>query len=101
MVVGAYTPDKQQVGYLRVVSDRATFAWIADVYVDELHRGKGLATAMMRFALEHPQYQGLRKWALATRDAHELYKSVGFTPLPAPERWMMYRPPDAPVVPDN
>lgn len=91
LVLGAYK-DGEQIGYLRVVSDKATFAWICDVYVDEAHRGKGLARAMMRFALEHPEHQGLRRWVLATRDAHGVYQAVGFDPLPVPDRWMMYAP---------
>jgi GNAT superfamily N-acetyltransferase len=93
LVVGAYLDDVQ-VGYLRVVSDRATFAWIADVFVDPDHRGKQIANAMLRFALEHPEHQQLRRWILATRDAHEVYSQVGFIPLPHPERFMILKPAD-------
>jgi GNAT superfamily N-acetyltransferase len=92
LVVTAYL-QATQVGYLRVVSDRATFAWIADVFVDPAHRGKGIATAMLRFALEHPAHQNLRRWILATRDAHDVYASIGFVPLPNPERFMILKPP--------
>jgi GNAT superfamily N-acetyltransferase len=92
LVVGAYF-QAQQVGYLRVVSDRATFAWIADVFVDPAHRGKGVATAMLRFALEHPTLPNLRRWVLATHDAHDVYASVGFSPLPHPERFMILKSP--------
>lgn len=88
LVIGAYRGD-QQVGYLRVVSDQTTFAWVCDVFVDPAHRGQGIAKAMVRFALEHPDHQGLRRWVLATRDAHPIYSAVGFTPLPSPERWMV------------
>ncbi len=95
LVVGAYR-DNVQAGYLRVVSDQATFAWVCDVFVEEAHRGQGLAKAMVRFALEHPDYQGLRRWVLATRDAHGVYAEVGFMPLPSPERWMIYLPSKAP-----
>jgi GNAT superfamily N-acetyltransferase len=91
LVLGAYK-DCEQVGYLRVVSDKATFAWICDVYVDEAHRGKGLARAMVRFAQQHPEHQGLRRWVLATRDAHGVYQAVGFDPLATPDRWMIYAP---------
>jgi GNAT superfamily N-acetyltransferase len=91
LVVGAYLND-EQAGYLRVISDRATFAWVADVFVDEAHRGKGLAKAMLRFCLDHADYQGLRRWVLATKDAHDVYASLGFTPLPEPQRWMIYKP---------
>ena len=94
LVVGAYL-ENVQVGYLRVVSDRATFAWICDVWVDHPHRGRGLAKAMLRFALAHPEHQGLRRWVLATRDAHEIYAACGFTPLPEPQRWMIRRATDA------
>ena len=93
LVVGTYLFE-EQVGYLRVVSDRATFAWIADVFVDPAHRGRGLATAMLRFALEHPAHQGLRRWTLATRDAHAVYAKFGFMPLPHPERFMIFKPVD-------
>jgi GNAT superfamily N-acetyltransferase len=91
LVVSAYL-EGEQVGYLRVVSDRATFAWICDVVVDEAHRARGLGKAMVRYAQEHPEHQGLRRWLLATRDAHEVYRSVGFEPLPAPDKWMTYIP---------
>lgn len=93
LVVGAYNGGTQ-VGYLRVVSDRATFAWICDVFVDEAHRGRGIARAMVRFALEHPDHQGLRRWLLATQDAHGVYSQCGFIPLPAPDRWMILLSPD-------
>ena len=94
MVVGAYARDGgRQVGYLRVVSDRATFAWVADVFVDEAHRKRGLARAMTRFALDHPEHQGLRRWLLATRDAQSVYRELGFITLPQPERWMVFLPP--------
>ncbi|MGH7178578.1 MAG: GNAT family N-acetyltransferase [Tepidisphaeraceae bacterium] len=91
LVVGAYL-DGVEVGYLRVVSDCATFAWVCDVFIDEKHRGVGLATAMLRFAMSHPTHQNLRRWVLATRDAHRVYETCGFAPLPFPERWMMYKP---------
>lgn len=91
LVVGAYR-DGEQVGYLRVVSDRTTFAWVCDVFVDEAHRGRGLARAMVRFALEHPEHQGLRRWLLATADAHGVYQAIGFEPLVAPERWLALLP---------
>jgi GNAT superfamily N-acetyltransferase len=91
LVVGAYFNDLH-VGYLRVVSDRATFAWIADVFVDPDHRGRGIATAMLQFTLEHPQHQNLRRWLLATRDAHDVYAKCGFEPLPHPERFMILKP---------
>jgi GNAT superfamily N-acetyltransferase len=87
LVIGAYL-DSTQVAYTRIVSDCATFAWICDVFVDEPHRGRGLARAMVSFALAHPKHQNLRRWLLATRDAHGVYREFGFDPLPNPERWM-------------
>ncbi len=91
LLVGTYLEDVQ-VGYLRVISDRATFAWICDVWVDEPHRGNGIGRAMVRFALKHPEHLGLRRWVLATRDAHGVYTEAGFQPLPEPDRWMTLRP---------
>ena len=93
LVVGAFW-ENEQIGCLRVVSDKATFAWIADVFVTEPHRHQGLARAMVRFALTHPDHQGLRRWMLATRDAHALYAPLGFTTLPEPDQMMLYRPPN-------
>ncbi|MCW3099351.1 MAG: acetyltransferase [Chthonomonadaceae bacterium] len=98
LVVGVYQRSErenepgQQVGYMRVISDKATFAWIADVFVDEAHRGQKIASAMVRFALAHPEHQGLRRWVLATLDAHPVYAGVGFIPLPEPARWMIHLP---------
>jgi GNAT superfamily N-acetyltransferase len=99
MVVGSYA-DGVQVGYLRVVSDKTTFAWICDVIVDEAFRGRGIGRALVRFALDHPDYQTLRRWVLATRDAQGVYAECGFQPIDIPERWMMYRPNPVPGVDD-
>ena len=88
LVLGAFSNDSL-VGYCRIVSDRTTFAWICDVWVDELARGQGIAKAMVRAAISDPEHQALRRWVLATKDAHELYKGCGFVPLPEPERWMV------------
>jgi ribosomal protein S18 acetylase RimI-like enzyme len=94
LVIGAYDTEQEgrQVGYVRIVSDRATFAYLCDVYVDEDYRGRGIARAMVRYALEHPEHQGLRRWMLATRDAHDVYRGLGFDSLPSPERWMTLLP---------
>jgi len=81
-------------GFARVVTDRATFAYLADVYVDEAVRGQGGATAIMNAVSAHPDLQGLRRWLLATRDAHGLYERYGFTPLTHPERLMQRHDPD-------
>ncbi|WP_026096922.1 GNAT family N-acetyltransferase [Ideonella sp. B508-1] len=77
-----------QVGFGRVITDRATFAYLADVYVLDEHRGKGLSKRLMDAVLGHPELQGLRRMLLATRDAHSLYAKYGFTPLAAPDRMM-------------
>lgn len=79
---------RAQVGFARVVSDRATVAYLGDVYVLEAHRGRGLSKWLMEVIAGHPELQGLRRWILLTRDAHGLYRKVGFTPLASPDRWM-------------
>ncbi|HXB01350.1 MAG TPA: GNAT family N-acetyltransferase [Opitutaceae bacterium] len=85
---GAYTEACEQVGLARVISDFATFAWLADVYVLDAHRGHGLSKALMRAVVSHPRLQGLRRFQLVTRDAHNLYAQFGFTPLAHPARQM-------------
>jgi GNAT superfamily N-acetyltransferase len=80
--------DNQQVGFGRVVTDYATFAWIADVFVLSEHRGHGLSKWLIEVMLSHPKLQGFRRWVLATKDAHGLYERFGFIPLHRPERWM-------------
>ena len=83
----------QQVGFARVVTDRATFAYFADVYVLEAHRRQGLARRLLEAVFAHPDLQGLRRMMLATRDAHGLYAGYGFKPLAAPDRLMeVHRP---------
>jgi GNAT superfamily N-acetyltransferase len=86
---GVYAPDGRQVGFARVVTDYATFAWLCDVYIEAGERGKGLGKRLVESVVAHPELQGLRNFILATRDAHELYRSYGgFESLPNPERWM-------------
>lgn len=85
---GLFAPDGSQVGFARVVTDRATFAYLADVYVLDAHRGHGLARWLVEVIQGHPELQGLRRWMLATRDAHGLYQKLGYRPLAAPERFM-------------
>ncbi len=77
-----------QIGLARVVTDRATFAYLCDVYVLEAYRGQGLGKWLIGTVRHHPELQGLRRWSLATRDAHGLYRHFGFTGLAAPENWM-------------
>jgi GNAT superfamily N-acetyltransferase len=83
-----------QVGFARVITDRATFAYVADVFVVPAHRGRGLSKWLMRCILRHPDLQGLRRWMLATQDAHGLYRQYGFSELKSPERWMEIHRPD-------
>jgi GNAT superfamily N-acetyltransferase len=85
-------PTSWQVGYARMVTDRATFAYLADVFIDENHRGKGLGKWLVEVILTHPQLQGLKRILLATRDAHKLYEQCGFTSINNPERYMVYNP---------
>jgi GNAT superfamily N-acetyltransferase len=77
-----------QVGFARVITDKATFAYLCDVYVLETHQGQGLGTWLMETVCSHPDLQGLRRFVLVTRDAHGLYEKFGFTQLEAPERYM-------------
>lgn len=81
-----------QVGYARLVGDKTTFGWIADVFVQEGHRGRGIARAMVRYFLSHPEHQTLRRFILATRGAQPVYAGIGFVQLPHAERWMAFMP---------
>ena len=83
-----------QVGFARVISDFATFAYIGDVFVLERYRGRGLSKWLMRCIMDHPRLQGLRRWSLVTRDAHGLYSQFGFRPLASPDRWMELHDPE-------
>ena len=85
---GLYHASDGQIGFARVVTDRATFAYLADVYVLESHRGQGLSKWMMALIVAHPELQGLRRFMLGTKDAHGLYAQYGFTPLANPARMM-------------
>ena len=77
------------IGLARVVSDYTTFAWLCDVFIHEDYRGHGLGKWLMETVHSHPELQGLRRWLLATKDAHGLYSQFGWVPLEPPERWMM------------
>lgn len=93
IVAGAFEAETgRQVAFARVVTDQATFAWLCDVIVDPAHRGKGLAKRMCRELDADPRLQTLRRWCLATRDAHSLYAQFGFEPVPE-GRWMEKRLP--------
>lgn len=86
---GLYRPDGAQIGYCRVITDQATFAWLADVFVHESARGAGLGVALVAFAVDNPDLAGLRRWMLGTADAQTLYGRFGFAALPHPERIML------------
>jgi GNAT superfamily N-acetyltransferase len=80
----------EQIGFARAVTDRSTFAWIADLYIEEPHRGHGLGKRLVTAILEHPELQGLRRVMLATADAHGLYRQFGFIQLEGDERFMAW-----------
>ena len=84
---GVYDGSRQ-VGFARVVTDRAVFAYLCDVFIHEDYRGHGLGKWLMETVHAHPELQGLRRWMLATRDAHGLYEHYGWSPLANPGRWM-------------
>lgn len=91
---GVYDGEKQ-IGFARVVSDKATFAYVGDVFILEEYRGCGLSKRLMKEMVSHPELQGLRRWVLATKDAHGLYEQFDFAGLKFPERWMERTAPDA------
>lgn len=86
---------ENQIGFARVVSDFATFAYVGDVFVLEEFRGRGLSKWLMEAIMNYPDLQGLRRWILATKDAHSLYEKFGFQALKHPERWMEKPAPNA------
>lgn len=96
---GVYNGN-EQVGFARVLTDYATFAWVADVFILPAHRGQGLSKWLMEVILAHPDLQGFRRWVLATKDAHELYRKYGFQQLKRPERWMERPDPNMKEAPD-
>ena len=85
--LGAYR-DGVQVGFARMITDHATFAWLADVWVEEGARGQGLGRRIVAWFLDHPKFEGIRRFALATRDAHGVYASMGYHPLIEPSIYM-------------
>jgi len=91
---GVYEGERQ-IGFARVVSDLATFAYLGDVFILDEFRGRGLSKWLMEAIVSHPGLQGLRRWILATRDAHGLYEQFEFASLRFPERWMERTAPDA------
>lgn len=86
---GAYEPGGSMVGGARVVTDYATFAWLCDVFVVDAHRGEGLGVAIVAAVCEHPRLRQVKRFVLATVDAHDLYRRFGFETLENPDRFMM------------
>lgn len=85
--------DGRQVGFVRVLSDRVAFAYLMDVFVIPEERGKGYAKILLQTVLDHPDYQGVKRWVLITRDAHGLYQQFDFKPLATPDRFMEWMKP--------
>ena len=96
---GVYSRGRQ-IGFARVITDYATLAWIADVFILDEFRGRGLSKWLMEVIVTHPELQGFRRWILATKDAHGLYEKSGFTELRRPERWMERHDPTCAESPD-
>ena len=92
-VIGAFIAEGKQVGYARVVSDKTKFAYLADVIVDEAYRKRGIASGMVRAILAAPELKDVFQWLLVTRDAHELYRKLGFSVVGRPLDWMEIRNP--------
>jgi GNAT superfamily N-acetyltransferase len=88
LAFGLYDGSRQ-IGLVRVISDYTTFAWLCDVFIHEDYRGLGLGKWLMETVHSHPDLQGLKRWMLATNDAHGLYSQFGWVPLEPPGRWMM------------
>ena len=93
LLVGTFTNDNVQIGFSRVISDKTRFAYIMDVVVDEKYRKQGIAQAMISYILSHPDLKDVYQWILLTKDAHGVYRKVGFTPLSQPDGWMEIRQP--------
>lgn len=90
---GLFENDKQ-IGFARTITDKATFAYLADVFIIEEYRGRGLSKWLMEVLMSHPSLQGLRRMMLATKDAHGLYEKFGFTALNNVDRWMQINDPN-------
>ena len=91
LTIGVYRADGEMIAMARVVTDKATFGWLCDVFVDEGSRGQGLGKRIMAYVKAHPDLQGFRRMHLATRDAHGLYEDFGFGALTDADRWMEIR----------
>ena len=96
IVIGAFDESGRQIGYARAISDKVRFAYIIDVFVDEAHRKQGIGQAMIRRMLNDPSMVDVYQWLLITKDAHEVYKKVGFKVTSRPLDWMEIRKPRPP-----
>lgn len=99
LCVGAFDDSGAQVGFARAVTDYTSFAYLADVFVLPEHGGRGLARRMTQALIDHPEMATIRRWMLATHDAHGVYAACGFHPLTHPERIMEFRPPAGQFAP--
>jgi len=90
-VVGGFDEHGKQVSFLRILSDKVRFAYILDVIVDPPFRKQGIGSAMVKYAMEHPEMSLVYQWVLKTKDAHGVYAKLGFGPINDPERWMIIR----------
>jgi predicted N-acetyltransferase YhbS len=93
LLAGAFNSENEQVGFSRVISDKTRFAYILDVIVDERFREQGIGQSMVRAILSHPDLKDVYQWVLITKDAHGVYKKVGFNPVSRPDDWMEIRKP--------
>jgi GNAT superfamily N-acetyltransferase len=91
LLVGAFTDDNEQIGYSRVVSDKTRFAYILDVYVDDRYRKQGIGQSMIKYIINHPGLKDVYQWLLLTKDAHGVYRKLGFGPVADPAGWMEIR----------
>lgn len=91
LVVGAFLKDIEQIGYARVISDKTRFAYIVDVYVDENYRKKGIGQKLIKYILTHNELRDVYQWLLITKDAHGVYRKVGFETITRPSDWMEIR----------
>jgi N-acetylglutamate synthase-like GNAT family acetyltransferase len=91
MVVGAFTNDKEQIGYARLVSDKTRFAYVMDVVVDKRFQKLGTGQAMVQYMMAHPEMKDVYQWILITKDAHGVYQKLGFKAIAHPDDWMEIR----------
>ncbi len=91
LVVGAFDKEDEQIGYARVISDRTRFGYVLDVMVDERYRKQGIGQAMVKYMMQHHDLKDVYQWLLITKDAHGVYKKVGFNLVSRPDDWMEIR----------